>query len=144
MVTGWFIAALLFPPIALGFWHRVRRAAVIVTILLTGVATLAVELVICRDPSDIGAVIAFCFAFGPAVAVPTATITAVAFARTHPISLLGAAFLGLIGWALGLTVMFTIGSAGADDLWLHLLCIAAPSIYCACGATLATGMKWPS
>jgi hypothetical protein len=144
MVTGWFVAALLVPPIALGFWHRVRTSAVIVTIVLTSAAALAVSLVICRDPSDIGALAAFFLAFGPAVAVPTATITAVAFARTGAISLLGAAFLALIGWASGIAVMFTVGSVAQADVWLYLLGIAAPSIYCACGAMLATGMKWPS
>lgn len=144
MVTGWFMAALAFPPIALWFWHRVRRAAVIVTILLTSAVALAVCLVICSDPSNIGSIAAFFLAFGPAVAVPTATITAVAFARTGAISLVGAAFLALIGWALGIAVMFTVGSVAHSDVWLYLLGVAAPSIYCACGATLATGMKWPS
>jgi hypothetical protein len=147
-MTWSLLAALLFPPIALGYSTRVRPSATIVTILVTGVAALVANYWFVPDPSDTGALVLFFLALGPAVAVPIAALIATAF--SPPIGLrvaafFAAAFCGLLGWAIGIVIMHVVTPfAARDDIWMRLLGVAAPAIYCACGAVLAVSRPFSS
>jgi hypothetical protein len=140
-MTWSLLAALLFPPIALGYSTRVRTSATIATVFVTWVAALIANYWFVPDPSDTGALVLFFLALGPAVAVPTAAVVATAF--SPPIGLrvgafLASAFCGLLGWAIGIVIMHVVTPfAARDDVWIRILGVSAPAIYCACGAVLA-------
>lgn len=145
MVSWSFVAAILFPPIALAFSARIRTSATIVTITLTTIAALMANLWFVPDPSDTGSVVLFFLALGPAVAVPTAAIVATVFApRFGP--RIGAFFsalvAGALGWAIGIVIMHVVEPFAPDrEMWLRIIGVAPSAIYCACGAVLATSWR---
>ncbi len=145
MVSWSFVAAILFPPIALAFSARIRTSATLVTIGLTVIAALVANYWFVTDPSDIGSLVLFFLALGPAVAVPTAAIIATAFAPKVGLriaALFSALFAGILGWAIGIVIMHVVEPfAPRDDVWLRLIGVAPPAIYCACGAVLATSWR---
>jgi hypothetical protein len=145
MVSWSFVAAILFPPIALAFSARIRTAATLVTITVTLIAALVAHLWFVPDPSDTGSVALFFLALGPAIAVPTAALAATLFAP--PVGFRIAAFFsavvtGIVGWAVGIVIMHVVEPFAPDrELLVRLIGIAPPAIYCACGAVLATSWR---
>ncbi|NVB80168.1 MAG: hypothetical protein HOV81_17370, partial [Kofleriaceae bacterium] len=143
--TWSFVAAILFPPIALAFSTRIRTAATLVTLAVTLIAALVANLWFVPDPSDTGSLVLFFLALGPAFAVPTAALVATLFAP--PVGFRIAAFFsavvaGILGWAIGLVIMHVVEPfAPSRELLLRLIGIAPPAIYCACGAVLATSWR---
>lgn len=138
----WFWVLNVLAPVALATWSRVRASTVIATILVTGAATLVMSKIVCDEPNNIGAYVLFFLLFGPGVAIPVAAKTAISLARPAKVDWCAPSFLALLGWGAGIGVMLTLDSAPHKvPLSTHLLAIAAPTIYCACGAVFAAGLR---
>lgn len=139
MVNTAFVVAVLGVPLFLLLVVRraMLRTAVLVTSALTWASATAAYWLLRPDPSDVGAVIFFCFAILPLATIPVATVTATAVTHQRK-EWLSAAFLAAIGWGAGLVVMVIIPVYGSTrDLWEGAITVVAPAVYAACGAAYA-------
>ncbi len=114
------------------------RVALLVTIALTWTAATLAYAWFCPDPSDLSAVIRFFLIILPALAIPTAAFVATRIVH-RPGETIAAMLLGMLGWIVGIVVLF-VAPFGSADLAARAFLVAPPAILIASGAVLAAGL----
>lgn len=127
----------------------VRPRAVVTILATAGVTWIACAWAMTQfDSDDIAAVILFIFVILPMVTVGWAMIVSTSLAP-RPRMWFDAGFLSMVGWYLGILMLFmgsAIGAASvtgiaAPSLWESMQIIAAPAIWAGAGAAFGATNK---
>jgi hypothetical protein len=138
------VAVAMLAPIAVVI-ARDRSARALLTTIATVaatwlVATFALSWLV-GDPSDLYAFYLMFLVVVPAISVPVAALVATRVAGVRG-QLISSLVLGVLGWALGVIVLFAIERRGVacqrpGDVWIYAELLALPASYAAIGAIVA-------